>query len=296
MENEVKQTKKKSGALFTLFACVMTGVIVYFAVTIGQELGKNAEGTNGSNSSGSVSKEETKIDDDTKKAVNDTLSALFVNAEYKNGNYRSAFIIDYGTDIFDGSINSDDSIKTAIILHSGKGLQWNKYTAKNGKFIKNNPTTFDPENLMYVNTDQVSAQYKKVFGTELKEFKFVPGCPSYDYDSVNKVYVEFLGCGSAQYYGQLIYPEKYTQDGNTVTITAYVGGYKSNPDSETNSENSYYLYSDYNSADETKKLQNLKSINDFKIDDSNKDKFTKYNIVFEKASDGSYYYKSVSKA
>ena len=50
MENEVKQTKKKGGALFTLFACVMTGVIVYFAVTIGQELGKNADVNNGGNS------------------------------------------------------------------------------------------------------------------------------------------------------------------------------------------------------------------------------------------------------
>ena len=44
MENEVKvETKKKGNGLFTLFACVMTGIIVFLATNIGQKASKTVD-------------------------------------------------------------------------------------------------------------------------------------------------------------------------------------------------------------------------------------------------------------
>ena len=289
MENE--KPKKKGRGLFTLFACIMTGIIVYFATTLGQELSKVNEKNNvDNNSSESV---ETEVDDATKKIINEKISKLFVGAEYQNDNFRSSFIVDYGSELFKGNVS--DELKSAIVLH-GSDVQWSKYTAKNGKFAHMEVQNFGEDNLMYATTDKVNELVKNLFGSELKDFAFVAGCPSYEYDTVNKVYVEFLGCGTAQILGQLIYPEKYSQSENTITITMYVGGYKSNSNVASNSENSYSIYSDYSSQDETKKLQDVKDIKEFKIEDSNKDKFSKYNLVFEKDSTDNYYFKSITKA
>ena len=44
MENEVKvETKKKGNGLFTLFACIMTGIIVFLATNIGQKASKTVD-------------------------------------------------------------------------------------------------------------------------------------------------------------------------------------------------------------------------------------------------------------
>ena len=44
MDNEVKvETKKKGNVLFTLFACIMTGVIVFLATNIVQKASKTVD-------------------------------------------------------------------------------------------------------------------------------------------------------------------------------------------------------------------------------------------------------------
>ena len=153
MENEVKQTKKKGGALFTLFACIMTGVIVYFAVTIGQELGKNADVNNGNNKvseSNSNSNSNTVQNDKVVKVafeyskINDETVNTFINATDASG--KTVWKVDLGTAPagVDGiGINfqgkdfyyySDSKLMTAYDIQTGK-VAWSKDTVLSYKVV-----------------------------------------------------------------------------------------------------------------------------------------------------------------
>lgn len=61
MENEkekVKVKKKGKNGLFTLFACIMTAIIVVLAMNIGDKLSKMVENNKASNSTSNTNKKE----------------------------------------------------------------------------------------------------------------------------------------------------------------------------------------------------------------------------------------------
>jgi hypothetical protein len=109
------------------------------------------------------------------------------------------------------------------------------------------------------------------------------------------VFVESTECGSTDVYGQFISIDSYEQKDKSVIVTAYIAGYSANKGAPAGEYNKITIYSNYYDTNASK-VEEIKTFDEFKIEDSNKDKFTKYNFVFEKDSTGNYYFKSASKA
>ena len=117
MENEVKvETKKKGNGLFTLFACIMTGVIVFLATNIGQKASKTVdpdtpkknEVTSNVESNPTSNVVDTTVTDAEKTQVNEILGLLFNSKTIDKSNLFDSAYVNFNI--------------------------FNNFTAKNGKY------------------------------------------------------------------------------------------------------------------------------------------------------------------
>ena len=318
MENEVKEevkveTKKKGNGLFTLFACVMTGIIVFLATNIGQKASKtvdpdtpkknevtsNVESNTTSNVESNVTSNTTSNvtnnEEAAKTAALSKLKIMLVGSIEQKDNFYETFLDTEIEDLFAGKLTENDKVGFAMGAVDKKDVV--KYTYTNGKFsnvsegqmIIEDVKYADPEEPIYaINASAVAEGYKKLFGTTLAKFVDGPkGCPAYLYDSVNKMYVPRSRCGGAGGSSVLVYVDSSTVTDNTVVITTYVGSklYSAGENDK--------IYSD---ANITKLYKQVAEDSKFVIDETNKTAFTKYNFTFMKAADGEYYFNSIAKA
>ena len=307
MENEVKEeikveTKKKGNGLFTLFACVMTGIIVFLATNLGDKAAKTVDPeTNGGSTTSNVASnvesnttsnvEDTTISEIEKSYINDKISLLFSGAAIKNNLIMVSGLENPWIKVFTGL---DDEAKSYIILKSSPIAA--TYAYENGTFktkeIKNSVIE-QGEDALEIDTDVYTANYKKLFGVN-PTYVDAGGCPSYYYDSTNKVFASISACGGAGASGQMVYIDSYAKTSNSIIVTTYVGGLQYSPEN-TITYNDFYAGYD-KMAKNTILNVDSKNYQELKITDANKTKFTKYNFTFNKAADGQYYFASIAKA
>lgn len=137
--------------------------------------------------------------------------------------------------------------------------------------------------------------YNKYFGTKEINHQTVGKCPSYNYDSVNKVYYEVGGCGGTGAGYVYFYKNKFTTMDNEAYVYINIGTSSLNSDDTT-----YNICKDldpYNKGCKDVYKQNISSseIEQFKIDSTNAHNFYQYKFTFEKDTNGNYYFKSISK-
>lgn len=313
-ENEVKdesveQNKKKKGVpkvLYWLIVIAGCAFIFIGSYQIGYKIGNNfGDKSTGSTKTNSNSNEEQKnvdenvVDEATKSTINDKMAMLFSTEKIENNFIKVTDLSDAWGAIFSGEL--DETAKRLIIKRGFKTSEYVKYNATNGTFssadIKENLEVLT--DITSISLEKFNAKYKKLFGTEPTSTNDIGDCPALFYDSTNKTYVKLDGCGGINISGQLVYIDAYNKKDNSVVVSTYVGGIATYNDGMDNAESAYVVYGDYYDADNIKNNKIIEKQENFdliKIDETNKASFTKYNFTFEKASDGEYYFKSVSKA
>ena len=315
MDNEVKvETKKKGNALFTLFACVMTGVIVFLACNIGQKASKtvdpdtpkkndatsNVESNTTSNVESNVTSNTTStaIDATLQEAIKEKFFNLFASSNATQGGKKFVtagnigISLRYWNNIFTGKLT--DVEKTYIILSgmtTDTAIDYTTSVFKDKSLVEAAETAVNGEpTIEAYEKSSFTYRYKNVFGVQ-PTYVDATGCGSYYYDSKNEVYVPIGMCGGDSSTSVLVYMDSISKSNDDIVVSAYVG-------SEVNSaeEGGITLYKDYETTKENV-LESTKQFDkEYEINEQNKAKFTKYNFVFKKAADGQYYFNSVTKA
>lgn len=280
---EAKPPKKRSG-LFTLFACIMTAIIVVLAMNLGQKIAKTVEPDTKSstkvedkdektveeNSDSTEEKQEevkeiTDLTEETKKAIATKFATLVGDNDYtygdliKAGAYGDLFI----PNLIENKLTEED--KTYLILLGVKQDANGNYSAK-----------------------YFEEKYKYVYGTQPQFVNLE--CPPLVYNKNTNQYTSGDGgCGGAWSISHNFYIDEIIKtNDSTITIKAYVGSLESTPEQEK-------YYSDYYKTDGNGNATATVT-KETTITDANKTSFAKYAINFEKAADGNYYYKSTAKA
>ena len=136
---------------------------------------------------------------------------------------------------------------------------------------------------------EVEDAYLKIFGEEMKDYVPVNTgnnvCPSFYYDSLNKVYYGMAECGGIDSSSLVIYKNKFTIKGNEAYVYVNVG--------HTDGKN---LYDDYPSKNNDKLNEsNCDEKAGDKITEKNYKRFIEYKYIFKKDSKGNYYFEKVEK-
>ena len=311
MDNEVKEEvkvepKKKSNGLFTLFACVMTGIIVFLATNIGQKASKtvdpdtpkknevtsNVESNTTSNVESNVNSNSnsTEITEVEKSSVNEKMVLLFGGSEIENNVINASHFSNIWEGLFTGKYDEKFFLQTVIA--SIKSNDYVSYTAKDGEISKQEKDqilTNMNGGIKAIPASKVETLYKKLLGKDITKHQNVSlACPIFAYDSKYKMYVEVPGCGGSTSAGQKVSLDSYTKNENLITVHTRVLNYFCDGSEEC------VVYSGY--GDNSKVFANTKEEKNVKFDSKFEKAALKYDFVFEKSTDGNYYFKSVTKA
>ena len=299
MEKKVNVDTWEHGNLFfTIIACLMTGIVVFIATNLDYNSNRDINQNSNIKSNVSSNMDGNNVTEEEKKQVNDIMNLLFANPTVDNKNIISGTY--YNANIFD-NFSLGNSEKLYVALYTIKSDEYLTYKATNGKFAtaeqKENIATaiINNNGTIAVNIDKVNNAYKKIFGVLPSSYDVINGCPNWYYDSQNKQYVGFIGCGfmsSSQVY---VYLDSYTKDKENIVLTTYVGAnYGVFAESESGN---FAIYKDVEIKDANIYKKVTKDETDkFRIDESNKNSFTKYNFIFSKNNEGQYYLSEVKKA
>ena len=161
MENEVKQevkveTKKKGNGLFTVFACVMTGAIVFMATNLGEKASKVVDpDTNGGNTTTSnvesnvTSNVESNVTSNvvsntTSNVVSNTTSNVATTTKY-TGTYKGTVLLNSQNNeyiIYTLAFDANNKVSLAYGMISNDGGSGaagysGTYEVKNNKLVMN---------------------------------------------------------------------------------------------------------------------------------------------------------------
>lgn len=176
------------------------------------------------------------------------------------------------------------------------------YLSSDGQnqFIEEDGTVSLPfKELYYLEDKDVKIIYDNIFNESYDSINHtdIDSCPTYYYDSKNKVYYEVPNCGGTPGLSNVFnYAYKYTNIGNNYYV--YTAATRSEYD--TNNSNIINIYKSqskkdiYVSYNENNNAE-IDEYTKFKIDSTNYNEFDHYKFMFEKNSEGNYIFKSVEK-
>lgn len=305
-----KVVKKHHGPLYWVIVVAGVAFIVSASINIGEKLGRLSSGETNSG---------TKTESTSNSNVQTDSNMLSNSSEGSNSNVESNNNVETNeltdaqkTDLskllatmfganYDGSKlikgqnfsyfftgNLDETAKSYIItrITNSTTTKIDKSTFKFNENVEQSEIDNQNGEFQVINKGDYDTNYKKVFGTTPTSYPRTPACPSYVFDTNSQRYVSIGGCGISTISNALIYIDDIKLEGNNAVISTYVGSIVYDLDNTQKTYNNYYNGSD----------TNAKTINTTTITESNKTQFTKYNFVFEKATDGNYYYKTTQKA
>lgn len=246
------------------------------------ESGKNADAKEEANNKKENNNDE--LSDITKEEIANKLAILFSDGNYEYGNLiQNNDIENYVANIFEGTL--DNESKSILIIRSlnSETIELDFDTAEFNKSTYKYLLKEDEGKSIVYDIEEFKSKYYEVFGEEPEINDITESCPSYYYESTQGIFVEKNGCSGTATLNTYVYIDDIIEDGNIVTINAYVGAHRSSNSGE-------YYYDDY----EYPKVKNNK-IEETTITSENKSNFTNYNFIFEKDSNGEYHYKSTEK-
>ena len=145
-----------------------------------------------------------------------------------------------------------------------------------------------------IKVDFFKKNYKNVFGKDVNESAYKGKDAEDDFLDCTIGYQRNLNlfatvngaCGGAGYTSNVFYLENVVKENGDIIVKTYVGTHVSNTDGEY-----YYKDADYVYNGNYKKEDIVEAISE-----KTKEKYTLYNFIFKKSSDGNYYFDSVKKA
>ena len=291
-----------SDIFFTIIACMITGIFVFFYTNLGYKSDKYSDiktkskidNITSNANSNAVDKD---VSEEEKRQINEIMTLLFSNPKIENNNIISG--INYNANIFD-NFSYGNSEKLSVALYTIPSDEYLTYKSTNGKFL----TAEQKENILIaiknnngtiaVNIDKVNHAYKKIFGVLPTSYDVIKGCPNWYYDSLNKQYVGFIGCGAMTVSKAYVYLDSYTKEKDNIVLSTYVA-INSGEYADTEAGN-FAIYKDVDTTTANiYKKGTAADIEKFRIDENNKKDFTKYNFIFAKNKEGQYYLSKVKK-
>ena len=292
---------QKNRSLYIIILCFSVAVILLLSSKLGEKLAEIAdEKSNGEEITSNISNVDTNntnnITEEEKSMINSKIELLFSGNKIENNMIKVTSLQNIWSSLFKGNISELDIQK--VLIKSFTEKDFTTYKLTNGKFANEAYKTIVDDSLSTgipsISVTKLNDKYKLLTGKEMTKFEDLStGCPSYAYDSENKVYLELAGCGGAGTLGQYIYIDSYNKSNDSITVNTYVAGISLGVEAE--------IYEDY--YDDTLENQNSKIVkttsvnafNSFVIDNTNKESFTKYSFIFTKGLNGDYYFQSIKK-
>lgn len=222
------------------------------------------------------------LTEDLKKSISEKLAILFFDTDYEYGEViNNNELTNYTAHIFTNELTESD--KTSLIIRGMKATTA-KFDVANAELSNSKYKQQISSEAEVYSGEEFAKIYKNVFGEEPQYADVEEGCPSFIYDKNSKQYVSIVGCGGAGFLADLVYIDNITMKDNRVIVNTYVGYHTESPDDIKKT------YSDrYDSSTAVE-------VDADTITSENKKSFAKYDFIFEKSSDGDYYFSEVTKS
>ncbi len=273
-----KKCKKGKIAFLLIFVTILGFALGFWVSTcnnMDSDKDKPEETTTESNKTDDKKeekKETNELTDEIKNEMMTKVANMLGEKELKKGTSFKLHIA-FGS-VFKEMISGklEESYKTALILASMTPDKDHNYSG-----------------------DEFTKKYKNIYGTD-PNYVSLP-CPAMKYDKTKNMYVDDEGgCGGASFEADWIYIDDVLKVSDTLlAVQVYIGSEYSDVDHDADYFTDYFNSEKYYDND-YKVLSTAPVTKETSITEQNKTQFTKYNINFEKASDGNYYYKNVEKA
>ncbi|MDO4889184.1 MAG: hypothetical protein Q4A25_00610, partial [Candidatus Saccharibacteria bacterium] len=305
------------GILVTILILLLIGG----ALAIGYLWGNNTvkptattETNNSTTTTETTTTEEVELTDSTlKKDISDKVATLHGRKSDDGTISLGSFSTGPLGPIAYKDLSSEDKLRFVLDLllnNNAQPLTQNERTLAESLIASNpskyvgmsaNTTNFSVENYDYYSNvmslpiEVVEAKYYDLFGEnpELLEEtrgRIVEACSLYVYSEKDKSYIHFnpVGCGSPVVAGMLdFYVYSYTFSGKYVYVYIATG---------LSNLNDYSIHTGLDIDSPTyKKFTSVEETQNFQIDASNYQDFTKYRLVFEKNDKGTYSFKRTEK-
>ena len=312
---EIKPKKKRSG-LFTLFACIMTAIIVVLAMNIGQQLSKGVEKksskenteekTSNKTENGNTDNKVKELSNEEKATMMYKMAALFGDSSFKYKGVEKGLLSPHCSncgEIFDKIMSNKELTEEEKAIHIIGAADakpdfvdlLEDVKTDNQEIInsyKRNAEISEEKNwnkmdVYEVSTSEFDELYYSIYGKKPSKYASIDACPTvYLYDKSQSRYLimsTYGGC-SISLVNNLVYVDGMeATDDNTIVVYAYVG--HSHSDFSGNAE----YYNSYESDKSAKKIKEYETINE-----QNKNDFKKFKFTFVK-SENSYAYKNVAE-
>lgn len=314
--NESKPKKKRNG-LFTLFACIMTAIIVVLAMNIGQQLSKgveknppktnNEEKTSNETDNNGTDNKAKELSNEEKATMMYKMAALFGDSSFKYKGVEKGLLSPHCSncgEIFDKIMSNKELTEEEKAVHimgyaTGEGQDFIDLTeikTDNQTIINSykraaeisDEKDWNTIDAIVVSTSEFDEIYYNIYGKKPSKYASIDACPTvYLYDKgVNRYLImpTYGGC-SISLETNLVYVDGMeATDDNTIVVYAYVGHSHSSFDGDAE------YYNSYESDKSAKKIKEYDTINE-----QNKNDFKKFKFTFEKNSDNNYAYKNVTE-
>lgn len=277
----------------------------------------NCEQTSNSNTndqeSADISNNEVEITD---SAIIDDLDkkiAILFNTDNTDRTFNTGMGIGYyGLKLFkQGDISESDKVRSVITntleLKPLDEEKINAAVSQNG--YSGETENFFRQSIRGIDGELVAEKYKEIFGDTLVKGEIVEYCGYYKYNKqYDFYYAGIQGCGGRTPYSELYYKHSYTEDKNHAYVyisTAVISPtFGKTPEGYNTEDAPFYVYCDVsylgdNGIVEDAKvcatLQSYEEKEAFRLDESNYEQYSNYRFVFDKDSNGNYYFNKVEK-
>ena len=285
--------KKKNNWLFTLFACVMTAIIVALAMNLGQKASKIVDPD--TSTSKTEEKKEESSNTQTESNVQSNSNVVVEEKDITSAETKASF-------------SKYISILEDNIMYKFKDVQaFSLYYTKNSLNASQIPdsskffTIVMSENRKRTDSDEIEWSYdaqpilnqvRSLYGEDVQLYKGdISACPHTEYNSSTNKYDVMAACGYTlmPYIKSYIYKITEKEDNVYVYVSTVKFDYNATPGSSTVTKSVYF------DPEETKEYKVIKDVEEFNLDETNYDSFTKFKYTFAKNTDGTYKFVSIER-
>lgn len=289
-KEEIKEEKvvekRKTNWLFTIFACIMTGVIVYLAIGLGDKASKiidpdtgksesKEEKTSNVESNSNVVVEEKDITSaETKASYLKLVEKLEFARVDGEGQSQLEFFGIYKHDAVTVDQLSKRSMFMSILVTIGEG-EWT---------IAGDTKTID--------ATAVLNKVRSLYGNSIELYKeTIDEMYTFEYDEATNKYIASGGRGGEYIKHPLNYVYKVTEQGDNIYVYAATANCSYDITKEWPEA---VIYTDIEGTKEYKRFKLGNNI-EFKLDETNYDAFSKYKYTFVKNTDGTAKFEKIEK-
>ena len=283
--------KKRSYIMFLFIVIVLCALSVGGYTVYNNLISKN-ESNKIENNNSKINNELTEKE---KEDISIKVSEILSFGETSTGDAAFSYLIfSYSLDENKTFIENIEEAKTYSILNSlstnkmFKVLNEDEANKLNGDYSAADGT---------IEADIVIDRYKKVFGGNI-DYKNIRACPTYKYNTEDKLFYRLTGCGGTMFPGVLVHKNTIEKINDKVIVGLSIATISPDFDNDI-LNNKIYKGIYLNVLDRVDENSYITTISDkedvVKYINENYEKFAKYEMTFKMDDNGNYIYESLKK-